>query len=241
MTLRDQSDPERAARDELERAHIISILLGREELDRRWVFAPDRTTLSFGAGQQPEQTILGNQQHPFYGVCVLNRTAKSVFVGFEAGQGIGSPLICPPFSVLVWPARYVQLSLAVGVEDALGPVAEISVLRLQVPPTAPAIFSYGTASSTSSAAHSQASDIALTNAGSSVVVTANAERRGLEVVVTGEQPARLGLGQAAAVGDGIYLAGGGGSWDGLLSRSLWLGSVNAIAQGAATTIAAVET
>jgi hypothetical protein len=132
-----------AVLDAIERAQVKNVLLDEEELERRWIYSPDSCRLTFGTGQEAEQTILGNYEHPFYGVCVLNDTSKTIYIGFEAGQGIGSPLFCPPHAGIVWPARHVNLSLAVNPTDAAAAPTEVGVLRLQSPPPAPQVFPYG--------------------------------------------------------------------------------------------------
>lgn len=125
------------------------------QLRRRYIDQPVRSVLSFGAGEPAEQTLIGNDEHPFYGVTVFNNSPKTVFVGFQAGAAQGSGLSCPPYSMLNWPARYVQLSLGVGVADAAGAQAQVTVLRLQAPPPEPVVLPLGDLSNPAVGADSQ--------------------------------------------------------------------------------------
>lgn len=113
--------------------------LSREELERRWSYAPDQSRVFFGTGYAAEFTLLGNPQHPFYGVAIFNDSAKTIYVGFQSGQAQGSSLYCPPKRLLVWPARFKQLSLAVSIADSEAAATSVTVLRLQVPPPSPAL------------------------------------------------------------------------------------------------------
>lgn len=70
---------------------------------------------------------------------------------------------------------------------------------------------------------------ATVGASSAQVVAANTGQSGSSFVNDGTVGIYLGLGQAAVVGQGIYLAPGGGSWDGRISGMTWIGAVYAIA------------
>lgn len=116
--------------------------LSELELQRRWVSQPARSRHAFGLGQQADQTVMGNDAEPFRGVALLNPTPMTINVGFNAGSSIGSSLFCPPYSMLVWPAQFVNVSLGVNASDAASTEGEVTLLRLQQPPTAPAVYPY---------------------------------------------------------------------------------------------------
>jgi hypothetical protein len=124
-----------------EREEIFDLSL--LDLRRRYIDQPVSSLIPFGEGVA-QDTLRGNQEHPFYGVAILNPSPKTVYIGFAAGAAQGSPLFCPPGSALVWPGKYTELSLAVNAADANGPQATITVLRLQYPPEA-GVFPYGAA------------------------------------------------------------------------------------------------
>jgi hypothetical protein len=208
------------------------------DLRRRYIHQPDRDRLVFGAGEPAEQTLIGNEEHPFYGVTVLNPTAKTVFLGFQAGQAQGSPLFVPAGTGLTWPARYTQLSVAVSPADAAAAQASVTVLRLQYPPE-PLVFSYSPALA-AAVVKSQPEDAVVTNAASVTILAANQLRKGMEIVNAGLVAVRLALGQPATAKHGLLLSGGGGTWNGLLSNALWTGSVTAITEAGETTVAVVE-
>lgn len=77
--------------------------------------------------------------------------------------------------------------------------------------------------------------------GSSVkLLSYNPRRRGLQIVnvSTGGVTLTLGDGPASQY-TGMWLTGGGGSWDGRLSNRLWQGSVYAIADAGPNTLSVV--
>jgi hypothetical protein len=59
------------------------------------------------------------------------------------------------------------------------------------------------------------------------VVAANAQRKFLTIVNSSDVGVWLGFGQAAVVGQGAYLAAGGGVYN-ITSENLWVGSIHAI-------------
>lgn len=63
---------------------------------------------------------------------------------------------------------------------------------------------------------------------SSAVVAANEARRGLRIGNDSANTVWLGLGNAAVVGSDVAIPAGG-SWDGLVGRVVWTGSVTSIA------------
>jgi hypothetical protein len=221
-------------RAEYERAIVDTTLYGNEEAHRRWTFAPDLQQLTFGAGMAQEQSILGNPQHPFYGVTVLNRTAKTLYMNFGTSGAWKSPLIISPYSGLTWPARYVDLSFAVESGEATGTRATVNVLRLQEPPGAPSTFGYGGPSELATSVYAGSISTFTVGLASALVVGENTERRGLELQqqTTGAK-VYLGLGKAAVAGSGLMLEPGG-SWNGTISGLLWRGAVYAIGSAAAT-------
>jgi hypothetical protein len=76
---------------------------------------------------------------------------------------------------------------------------------------------------------------------SAEILKANETREGHTYVNASSSAIYLGLGKAAVVGKGIYLGAGGGSWDGLVGHTIWLGSVFAIAvSGSANKLTVVE-
>lgn len=75
---------------------------------------------------------------------------------------------------------------------------------------------------------------------SAEVLKANEGREGHTYVNASSNAIYLGLGAAAVIGSGIFLAGGGGSWDGLIGHTTWTGSVFAIAAGAGSKMTVIE-
>ena len=75
---------------------------------------------------------------------------------------------------------------------------------------------------------------------SAQILAANLGRKGLQVVNASANAISIGLGHAAVLGNDIWLAAGGGAWDGTISGKLWLGSLFAIAAGAASDLAIIE-
>jgi len=67
---------------------------------------------------------------------------------------------------------------------------------------------------------------------STAVVAENLAREGLELVNASTASIYLELGGAAVLKQGIFLASGGGSWNGMVGPMVWTGSVNAIATAA---------
>lgn len=110
--------------------------LGLQDLVARWRQQPDRQFLSVGEGQPPEQTIKGFPEDNFRGVAVVNTTSHAIALGFEAGGGVGSPLVVPAHSFLVWPVVFTNLSIA---SDTTKPTETLVVLRLRYPPAQPAL------------------------------------------------------------------------------------------------------
>lgn len=219
---------------EYQRAVVETALYGTEEAHRRWSFAPDLQQLTFGTGNAMEQTILGNPQHPFYGVTVLNRTAKTLYMNFGTSGAWLSPLVIGPYTGLTWPGRYVNLSFAVGSVEATGVAATVTILRLQEPPGPPATFQYGQPSETATTTTTGSVSTFAVTTSSLQVVGENPERRGLELQMQSTSgKIYLGLGKTAVAGSGLMLTPSG-SWNGTISGTLWRGAVNAIGSAAGT-------
>jgi hypothetical protein len=208
--------------------------LGLHDLRQRWAKQTPRSIATFGEGEPAERTIHGNPQDAFHGLVVLNRTGKTVSVGFAPGQGLGSPLTVPPGSALVWAAEFANVSLAA---PATGPVEEVVVLRLYYPPAQPMVFPF--IATKASSTHEAPEDITVKEA-SVQLLPANPARLGMEIIDRGEKAVRLALGEAAKQKHGLWLAATGGSWNGQLSGALWLGSVAAICDAGETAVAVVE-
>jgi hypothetical protein len=208
--------------------------LAVSDLRHRWSKQPPRSTLLFGSGQPEEQRIEGNPQDAFHGVCVLNRTGKTVSLGFEAKGAVGSALTIPPGSGLVWAAEFRDLSLSALAE---GPEESVVVLRLFYPPVQPMLFPYAPAKA--SVIHSAPADSTIKEA-SVPLLAANPLRLGMEIVNNGAKAVRLALGEAATQKHGLWLVSSGGTWNGQLSGALWLGSVAAICDSGETTVAVLE-
>jgi hypothetical protein len=228
------SSPTKGAVDAMLLEQRTLTQLGLHDLRQRWAKQPPRSVHSFGEGEQEEQTIRGNPTDAFHGVVILNPTGKTISVGFQAGGALGSPLIVPPGSALVWAAEFQNVSLAA---KASGPVESVVVLRLFYPPAQPMVLNYAAAKA--SVTHSQVEDVAVKEA-SVTVLAANTARLGMEIVNRGAKAVRLALGVEAEKKHGLWIAKEGGSWNGMLSAALWLGSVNAICDEGETTLAVVE-
>ena len=77
---------------------------------------------------------------------------------------------------------------------------------------------------------------------STEIVAANhPERNGIEIVNQSGGKVWLGFGKAAVESEGMYLAPGGGSWNGEVSKMVWTGSVFGIASAAKSIVTFVET
>lgn len=135
MSTHDTTEPERTARLLAVQDRLAE--LGLHDLQARWEMQPDRQILMVGEGQQAEQTIPGNPKSAFHGVAVYNNTGHTLTLGFNSSAAIGSPIIVPPHSLLVWPAEYTNLSIA---GDVTRPAESVVALRLRYPPGAPAIY-----------------------------------------------------------------------------------------------------
>lgn len=74
------------------------------------------------------------------------------------------------------------------------------------------------------------------------VLSANPSRAGVSIVNAGSNPVSLrpASSGAAVAGEGIWLAAGGGSWDGKISGRLWKGRVRGIAVGGSSDLAVTE-
>lgn len=208
--------------------------LGLHDLYQRWEQQPDLQFVTVGEGAEQNTTIRGNPDSAFHGVVVYNRTGKNVVVGFNAGAAIGGQLIVPAGSILVWPAQYSNLSIGA---ETTGPAETVLVLRLRYPPTIASLTPIAAAKASS--VTTQAADVTVKEA-SVQLLAANAGRRGLEVINNGAKAVRLSLGTAAVAKQGLWLAPGGGTWNGQLSGALWIGSVFAICDVGETTVALVE-
>lgn len=69
-------------------------------------------------------------------------------------------------------------------------------------------------------------DVAAT---STLIIAANAARTGLEVINDGPSDVYLGRDGVADIGEGLMLTPGG-SWDGKVSGTVWIGAVHAICE-----------
>jgi hypothetical protein len=206
------------------------------DLQDRLLEQPSTLGVQFGPGEEQQQTIPGSPGKPFRGLSVLNPSSKTIHIGFEGGSTTGGGLQCPPWSALVWPVRFIQLSLAVSHEDAETGTAEVHVARLPAPPQQPFLGSYGLPSVYAPTLASPREVAVGTVSG--VVLAKNGSRKGLSIQNTGSVNVSLGLGLVAIAGHDVVLEPGG-SWDGTIGTVLWRGQVNAIA-GAASTLAVVE-
>lgn len=227
-----QETIEQLARERDELFQLSSI-----ELRRRYIDQPALDRITFGAGEQAQQTLLGNQKHLFYGVAVFNPTGKPIYVGFSAGTSQGSPTVCLPGELLVWPAKFSEVSLAVSASDAAGPLETVTVLRLQAPPAQPMASVIGPSAASALTATSPVNPVVVGLA-SAAVIAGNTLRRGLSIVNPTKVSISLGLGVPAVLGAQIVLEPAG-SWNGTTSGVLWKGAVNSIAAEAAT-LAVVE-
>jgi hypothetical protein len=118
-------------------------LLGLRDLGARWAHQPATSRIRVGGGEPGTQSLLGNPTERFHGVALLNPTAKTVFLGFGPSGSVGSALLCPPGTGLIWPAEYTDLSVTVSPADAALAAGEVLLLRLPYPPAAPELFPYG--------------------------------------------------------------------------------------------------
>jgi hypothetical protein len=211
--------------------------LGLHDLQARWARQPPQDRITFGAGEQAEQTLPGNPSEGFHGLAIFNPTGKTIKVGFGPGNALGSALIVPPHSGVVWAAEFTNLSLAVSAAEAARLAETIVVLRLFYPPSQPQAFPYGVPAA---AAVVQTPEDITVKGASIAVVAANPLRIGLEVVNRGANAVRLMPGSLAENKHGLWLAKEGGTWNGMISSAVWLGSVNAICEVGETTLGVVE-
>jgi hypothetical protein len=130
-------------RDQVLLEHARWLGLSERELRRRWERQPITSRVTFGAGLPEQTTLHGDERALYFGVCILNPTAKTIMFGLGQGNAQGTGLQVGPFSGIVWPGQFSSLSLAVSSTDAAGPDEEIVVQRLWVPPDRPQAFPYG--------------------------------------------------------------------------------------------------
>jgi hypothetical protein len=225
-----QLDPQIAA------AHAIQSELSRlglADLRARWLQQPDLQVLEVGTGQPAEQSITGFPEDAFHGVAVYNPTGHNLRLGFNVKAAIGSVLLVPPGSLMIWPAQYANLSIE---SETAGPAERIAILRLRYPPAQPALHRV----QLTSAIVNEPKDIGVGGA-STLLLPANPLRRGLYVASINEPAAnvRLGLGVAARIEHGIWIPQHG-VWTGQLSGALWLGEVTAISEGGEVKLAVLE-
>lgn len=209
---------------------------------RRRIFADPgliRVTLGVNGQVDPEHTIRGDQRDPYNGVAILNPTSATLSVGFQAGTGYLAPLTVPPFSFVIAPERYTNLSLALlkPSDAAQTYTSPVTVLRLRVPPQ-PSAGPYGAPNAAPAlAAANPGQAVNVTTAGT-LVAAANPARREL-TIVNGQSTGWVTLGlssSAPAAWAGIPLAPGGGSY----TTNEHDGAVSAIAHTATTTVSVAE-
>lgn len=75
---------------------------------------------------------------------------------------------------------------------------------------------------------------------SQLVLPANSRRLGVTIVNTGTVGCTITPGETATQYGGIWIASGGGAWDGRISHLLWSGNISAIADSGTTTLSVVE-
>lgn len=179
------------------------------------------------------EEIFFNSDDGVKSFAVLNFSQVTAYIGVggaSATQGNGFPV--SPLSFIQLPVMTNEAKIAIPTAEleALGAGASAMLVFIRyrhlVNLTAGALSTVagGTAARVSK---NSPRTIAVTKA-STLVLPANPFRRGLSILNTGEAEASLGLGQAAVVGDDIVLQQFA-SWDGRISDSLWLGSVETIA------------
>lgn len=225
----------RLAEDHQALQHALAEL-GLHDLQRRWLQQPDRHYVPMGGGNPAEVSFRGNPEDAFHGIVVYNPTGRDVFIGFNVKASIGAQMYVPAEHMLVLPTQFSNFSISVSAGDAAGGEAEnVTILKLRYPPE-PFLADLG-----AHAASTIVSQTDVTVKGASVkVVPANPFRRGLEIENRGEKAVRLVLGEEAAANKGLYLAAATGTWNGIISQSLWLGSVFAICEAGETNLAVVE-
>lgn len=128
-------------RDSYERARDV---LGLEELLYRNLLDgnPDSKPILFGGGNQPEQTLIGDQAKQFRAVAILNYSGAIVQVGFASGAGQGAnPFLVPAGMGYVIPQTFRDLSVAVSNAASAGVLLNpVMVTRLFTSPPVPLIF-----------------------------------------------------------------------------------------------------
>jgi hypothetical protein len=95
-------------------------------------------------------------------------------------------------------------------------------------------------SSQASAVVTQTSGGASVTTASTALLASNATRKGSLFVNTGTAGVTLKLGATATAKTGVWLAPGGGSWDGLVGTVLWTGAVDAISDSGTNVVTVVE-
>jgi len=125
-----EHDTDRAIGQLLAQAHVLEL---EQHVLAAQLRQPDTRTLTFGVGNDAEQTLPGDPRTPWRGIAILNPTALTIYAG--AGPSAQQPgLIVPPYSWICAPVNYPDYTLGVGAADAAGAAATITVIRLHQPP-----------------------------------------------------------------------------------------------------------
>ena len=86
--------------------------------------------------------------------------------------------------------------------------------------------------------------VALTAATNTVLLPINEARLGLQIVNSGTAAVTLYLGALGEIGvralPQLWIGAGGGSWDGMLSETIWCGNICAVAGAGGSTVTIAE-
>lgn len=86
--------------------------------------------------------------------------------------------------------------------------------------------------------------VTLVAAANTALLPINEARLGLQIINTGSAAVTIYLGAIGEIGvralPQLWLANGGGSWDGLLSETVWCGNICAVAATGGTTVTIAE-
>jgi methionine-rich copper-binding protein CopC len=136
--------PEMQAHERLvaEQSQLAQRLALIEHQFEKSLRAPSLRVVEFGEGKEDVQQFSGELDASYAGLAIFNPTAKKIQFDTTRRSSADTAMHVPAKSWLVWPVPFVDLTLAVAAAEAGGPVETVVVLRLWVPPPAPAAGAY---------------------------------------------------------------------------------------------------
>lgn len=95
---------------------------------------PHVTPLTFGSGQEAEQTVPGDPRAPWHGLALLNPTPFTIYGGDGPSGALQPTTIVPPYSWVCVPVQFVDYSLGIRPVDYTGSAQTVLLVRLRHPP-----------------------------------------------------------------------------------------------------------